>query len=78
MWVCLFSSLMGYHGVVYPQVVLATNIAETSLTIDDVVFVVDGGKCKEKVFDAARNIATMRVQVSSSSNDAKHRMDARW
>jgi len=45
------------------QVVLATNIAETSVTIDDVVYVVDSGKIKEKQYDASRNLTTMRVQV---------------
>lgn len=45
------------------QVVLATNIAETSVTIDDVVYVVDSGKMKEKQYDASRNLTTMRVEV---------------
>ncbi|CBI26949.3 unnamed protein product, partial [Vitis vinifera] len=37
------------------KIVLATNIAETSITINDVVFVVDCGKAKETSYDALNN-----------------------
>ena len=30
---------------------MATNIAETSLTVDGIIFVIDGGFCKLKVFN---------------------------
>lgn len=33
------------------QVVVSTNIAETSLTIDGVVFVIDPGFAKQKVYN---------------------------
>ncbi|KAL8142024.1 hypothetical protein V2J09_015056 [Rumex salicifolius] len=37
------------------KIVLATNIAETSITIDDVIYVVDCGKAKETSYDALNN-----------------------
>ncbi|XP_027363417.1 DExH-box ATP-dependent RNA helicase DExH5, mitochondrial [Abrus precatorius] len=37
------------------KIVLATNIAETSITINDVVFVLDCGKAKESSYDALNN-----------------------
>ncbi|XP_043700899.1 DExH-box ATP-dependent RNA helicase DExH3 [Telopea speciosissima] len=37
------------------KIVLATNMAEASITINDVVFVVDCGKAKETTYDALNN-----------------------
>ncbi|XP_024026285.1 DExH-box ATP-dependent RNA helicase DExH3 isoform X3 [Morus notabilis] len=37
------------------KIILATNMAEASITINDVVFVVDGGKAKETTYDALNN-----------------------
>lgn len=54
------------------KIVIATNIAETSITIDDVVHVIDGGKIKETNFDTQNNISTMTVEWVSHAN-AKQR-----
>ncbi|TMS07709.1 ATP-dependent RNA helicase DHX36 [Larimichthys crocea] len=54
------------------KIVIATNIAETSITIDDVVFVIDGGKIKETNFDTNNNISTMMAEWVSLAN-AKQR-----
>ncbi|KAJ3694362.1 hypothetical protein LUZ60_009842 [Juncus effusus] len=37
------------------KIVLATNLAETSITINDVVYVIDCGKAKETSYDALNN-----------------------
>ena len=50
------------------KVILATNIAETSLTIDDVVFVIDTGRVREKTFDAYTGCSSLApVWVSRAS-----------
>lgn len=48
--------------------IVSTNIAETSLTINDVAFVVDCGFIKLKIFDHQTNVDTLvRVPISKSA-----------
>ena len=44
-----------------------------SITIDDVVFVIDGGKIKLKNFDAANNISTLKPEWVSKANAKQRR-----
>ncbi len=52
---------------------IATNIAETSITIDDIVYVVDCGKIKMSNFDVEANIATLKPEWCSLANSRQRR-----
>jgi len=54
------------------KIIFSTNIAETSVTIDDVVFVIDAGKMKEKSYDAFTKMCALSSTWVSQSN-AKQR-----
>ena len=41
------------------KIVISTNLAETSITIDDCVFVIEVGKMKEKRFDPTKNMESL-------------------
>ncbi|KAL2160631.1 hypothetical protein VTH06DRAFT_1319 [Thermothelomyces fergusii] len=47
------------------KVVVATNVAETSITIDDIVAVVDSGRVKETSFDPANNMRKLEETWAS-------------
>lgn len=52
------------------KIVVATNVAETSITIDDVTCVIDCGRAKEMRFDPDRGIARLQeAWVSQVSAD---------
>ena len=50
------------------KVILSTNIAETSVTIPDVKYVVDSGKLREKQYEQARRITQLVCTWISKSN----------
>lgn len=55
-----------------PKVVVATNVAETSLTIDGIRVVIDGGLARIPRFDPRRGINTLFVdKISRSSADQR-------
>ncbi|KAH9248171.1 hypothetical protein BASA81_014202 [Batrachochytrium salamandrivorans] len=57
------------------KVVLATNIAETSITIDGIVYVIDPGFCKQKSFNPQTGMESLVVVPASraSANQRKGR-----
>lgn len=53
-------------------IVVATNVAETSLTIPGIKYVVDAGRTKERVFDLASGVSSFEVQwISKASADQR-------
>jgi hypothetical protein len=54
------------------KIVLATNIAETAITVDDVGFVIDCGRMKETRYDPSRRMESLD-EVAVSCANAKQR-----
>ncbi|KAJ3014803.1 hypothetical protein HKX48_004931 [Thoreauomyces humboldtii] len=50
------------------KIILSTNIAETSVTINDVVYVIDAGKTRMNSYDADRRISSLSSVWASLSN----------
>ncbi|KAK2966090.1 hypothetical protein RJ640_025586 [Escallonia rubra] len=55
------------------KVIIATNIAETSITIDDVVYVVDCGKHKENRYNPQKKLTSMVEDWISQANARQRR-----
>lgn len=50
------------------KVIFSTDVAETSVTIDGVVFVVDSGLRKAMIYDPVRNMSSLKVHTISRSS----------
>ena len=78
--VCLHSSVHdSAHRAVFERppkgkrkIVLSTNIAETSVTIDDVVYVIDSGLLKEMRYDGLNKMSKLvTTWVSRAAADQR-------
>lgn len=50
------------------KVIVATNIAETSLTVDGILYVVDAGYCKLKVYNSKVGMDALQITPISQAN----------
>eukprot|EP00892_Ulva_mutabilis_P008966 jgi/Ulvmu1/6441/UM003_0071.1 len=55
------------------KVILATNVAETAVTIDGVVCVINSGRAKEKRFDPFSGVSTLQTTWVSKANERQRR-----
>ncbi|KAG8229443.1 hypothetical protein J437_LFUL010790, partial [Ladona fulva] len=59
---------LGTSGKLKELVVLATNIAETSLTIDNIIYVIDPGFCKQNNFNSRTGMESLIVVPISKAS----------
>lgn len=52
----------------FRKVIISTNIAETSITVEDVKYVIDCGKCKLKTFDIDTKLESLSDHWVSIAN----------
>ncbi|KAG5505514.1 hypothetical protein GH5_03543 [Leishmania sp. Ghana 2012 LV757] len=57
----------------YRKVVLATSIAETSITIDDIVYVIDSGLMKGTSYDPIGNTSALKATLIGKANGVQRR-----
>ena len=55
-------------GIKGRKIVVATNIAESSITIDGIVYVVDPGFTKQKVFNPRGKMESLLINIISKEN----------
>lgn len=55
------------------KVIVSTNVAETSITIDDITAVIDTGKVKQLTYDSVTNIVCLAEQWTSRASAKQRR-----